>query len=126
MTGTYCEEYESRSQSRENVDSKGAPLGIEKGVSLEESDFAGERGEVKKKQESCAHVCREELHLTPCDWDQYLELRHHAEQRFDFVDGATVLWANMEGDDDHTKVISGYLQLDWTCRDRRATCSGLL
>lgn len=38
--------------------------------------FAGNRDEAKMEQNCYKAVCRGELHLTLCNREQYLELRH--------------------------------------------------
>lgn len=58
------------------MDSESEPSDTEYDGAAGRSDFAGERGEVGKEQDRCERFCRGEPHLTPCDWEHYLEMSH--------------------------------------------------
>lgn len=49
-------------------------------------------------------VCPGELHVTPCDYEQYLELQHPVEDPHHLVDGVLVLRATVVGQKKHRQV----------------------
>lgn len=111
MTDPYYGKCEGRHSCREKVHSKEALSGIGEGEETGESDFVRERSEVEAEQNSCEPVCREELHLMPCDWEQYLKLRHQAENQYHLVDSIPVLRVGMVRGDEHTQIIGGLCRL---------------
>lgn len=111
MPGLYCGESEGRSEGRKNVTSGSAPSGTEEGKATEGSDFAGELGEVKTGQVRCKHVCHEDMHLTPCSYEQCLTLGRRSEDRYDLEDGIQVLRAGTVGDNEHTQITVGLCSL---------------
>lgn len=104
MIGPYCQECESRSGGRKNVDSESAPFGAESGAAKEGSGFAKERCKLETGQHRCERACRVELHLTPCDLEQFLELEHRAEDQHSFVDGTLVSRTSLVEHDEHTQI----------------------
>lgn len=56
-----------------------APSGIKKEVAKKEGVFARVHDEVEKKQFCCELLSSGKLHQTPCNWEQYLEPEHRAE-----------------------------------------------
>lgn len=59
----------------------------------------------RRVQDPCQPVFLGEVHLTPCHWDQYLELKQSAEDQYKLTNGILVPQAGMVGDRDHTQVI---------------------
>lgn len=55
----------------------------------------GEGGKVQNEQNRCDRVCCEELHLTLCHWERYLELRNRVEYRYSSMDGTRIWLAGM-------------------------------
>lgn len=90
LTGVYCGECGGRYEGRDSVDSKNAPSGIEEGEAPARSDWVVRHRKEGKEQSRCKLVCREKLHLTQCDWKQYLELWHQAEDHYSSVIGTLV------------------------------------
>lgn len=86
MTASYCGGCEGGSESRGNSHSRRSLSGTEEDGETGGSDFAVERDETETEHDRWERVCREKLHLTPCDPTQYLELLHRAENRFNLVD----------------------------------------
>lgn len=76
MKGLYSRKCASRSESQEDVDSESVLSGIQEGKARVESDFGGERGQVGTEHDRCEFVCREELHMIPCECERYLEIGH--------------------------------------------------
>lgn len=72
MTGPYCEECESRSESRKKVNSENARSSVEEGGTRRGSGIAGERVEVETEWVFCKRDRHVELQLSPCSWEQYL------------------------------------------------------
>lgn len=76
MTKLYCGECESGSEIKRNVDNWSFLSNTEEGATRQASEFARKRGDMRTARDRCELVVREELHLAPCDWEQYLELKH--------------------------------------------------
>lgn len=58
---------------------------------------------MKTKRDRCERACRRDLHMTSCDWEQYLKLGHQAEDQYDLVDGILLTRAGLRKDDEHTR-----------------------
>lgn len=111
MKDPYCREYESRSESREDVDIECALSGNEEGGARVRRDFAGERSEVRREPGCWELVCCGELDMTASEWERYLELGYVAENRYDLVDVVLVSRPSMREDGEFTEVIGGLCSL---------------
>lgn len=57
------------------------------------------------------HYNRGELHLNPCDWGQFLQMKQRAEDRYDLVDSLLVSRVGMTRDYDSSHLISALFKL---------------
>lgn len=76
MTGSYYGDCEGKFEGRENVDNVSASSGTKIDRATEGSIFAGEPSEVGTEQDRGKRARCGELHLTACDWRQYLERKN--------------------------------------------------
>lgn len=113
MKGSYCRKCKAYREIHENVDGECDPSGTKDGGAPREGDFGRESGRVQMEHDRCERVCRGALHLTPCDWKQYRQLRHQAEGQHDLSEGALVSPAGPEREDEHTKIIVGFCGPNW-------------
>lgn len=109
LLGLYCEKCEGKSKSQENSDSDSLPSSTKNYESPEGRELAEERGKVEKNLNRCERACCEEMHLTPCDWEKYLELGHQVEDQYDLVDGILVSRAGVVEHEGHTQIAA------WIC-----------
>lgn len=64
------------------------------------------------------YLCRE-LHLTPCDWQQYLQMEQRAEDWYALLNGVLVSRVRIAGHDDHRGLIKALHELESRIRTRR-------